>query len=191
MRVFYHRFFQFAWVAFWLYWLIQSCRVKRTKQAESRFGRIIHGALFCFAFVLLALPFFHRGLLGRELLPGVFIRFWVGAGILIAGLAFAVWARFHIGSNWSGNVTLKEGHRLIRTGPYALVRHPIYTGILLGFLGTAMAQGEVRSFVGFIIFLVIHLFKLRKEERWMEQEFGEEYVQYREQVPALMPFGPV
>ena len=188
MDLFYHRFFQTAWLAFWACWFVLARRVRKNKKAEPELERIIHVGLFWFGFALIALPLFHYGVLGWKVLPGGYVQFWFGAGILLVGLGFAVWARLQIGAYWSGNVTLKECHRLIRTGPYALVRHPIYTGILSAFLGTAVALGEVRGFVAFVLLTVLHLFKSRKEERFMEQEFGEEYVQYRKEVPALVPF---
>ena len=79
---------------------------------------------------------------------GIGVRCWS------PGLAFAVWARVHLGRNWSGSVTVKEGHELIRTGPYAYVRHPIYTGLITAVLGTAIASGTVRALLGLVIIVV-------------------------------------
>jgi protein-S-isoprenylcysteine O-methyltransferase Ste14 len=107
---------------------------------------------------------------------------------LVAGLLFAVWAREHLGSNWSRSVTIKQGHELIKTGPYAVVRHPIYTGILAGFLGTAIALSQVRGFIVFVLIFLILWLKLRMEEQWMRSQFGETYATYAHQTAALVPY---
>jgi len=100
----------------------------------------------------------------------------------------AVWARQHLGSNWSSAVTIKQGHELITTGPYALVRHPIYTGILTGFLGTAIALSQVRGVIGFVLIFLMLGAKLRMEEKWMHSQFGETYATYAQQTDALVPY---
>ena len=107
---------------------------------------------------------------------------------MVAGLLFAVWAREHLGSNWSRSVTIKEGHELIASGPYSVVRHPIYTGILAGFLGTAIALSQVRGFIVFLLIFFILWVKLRMEEQWMRSQFGETYATYAHQTAALVPY---
>jgi protein-S-isoprenylcysteine O-methyltransferase Ste14 len=102
-----------------------------------------------------------------------------------------VWARVYIGRNWSGTVTLKEGHELIRSGPYALVRHPIYTGLLLAFTGTAIACGDPAAVIGLALVLASFLYKLRIEEGFMRAVFPEQYASYAARVPALVPFTKV
>jgi protein-S-isoprenylcysteine O-methyltransferase Ste14 len=88
-----------------------------------------------------------------------------GAAVTIAGLLFAVWAREHLGSNWSRSVTIKQGHELITSGPYAVVRHPIYTGILTGLLGMAIVIFQVRGFIVFVLIFLAFWIKLRMEEQ--------------------------
>ena len=180
--------FPAAWTTFAIYWGVSAGRVKRTKESEPRGARIVHLTLSFFAFALVFSPAFRTGLLGWKLLPPGRMTFIVGAVILVAGLGFAVWARIHLGQNWSATVTLKEGHRLIRTGPYRLVRHPIYTGIITGLAGTAMALGELRGVIAVVLLTLVYLFKSRREERFMVKEFGDEYVRYRREVGALVPF---
>ncbi len=104
------------------------------------------------------------------------------------GVAFSVWARLMLGDNWSNRVTVKENHTLARRGPYRIVRHPIYSGILLGMLGSALQRGGIRCFVGVLICGFSFWLKTRVEERFMVQSFGEEYLQYRHKVKALAPF---
>ena len=107
---------------------------------------------------------------------------------MVAGLLFAVWAREHLGRNWSRSVTIKQNHELITTGPYAAIRHPIYTGILAGFLGTAIALSEVRGFIALVLIFLILWVKLHMEEQWMRSQFGETYVTYAHQTVALVPY---
>jgi protein-S-isoprenylcysteine O-methyltransferase Ste14 len=114
--------------------------------------------------------------------------FWLGAAVTIAGLLFAGWAREHLGRNWSRSVTIKQGHELITTGPYALVRHPIYTGILAGFLGMAIAISQVRGLIAFVLISLVFWIKLRMEEQWMRSRFGEAYATYAHQTAALVPY---
>ena len=104
-----------------------------------------------------------------------------------AGIAWMLWARWHLGRNWSGTVQLKEDHKLIRTGPYALTRHPIYSGLLLAFLGLAVFLDRWLEVPGYALLMIGFRMKLRREERIMEQAFGEEYSRYHAEVPALVP----
>jgi len=115
------------------------------------------------------------------------MRFWVGAVVTTFGLLYTVWARLHLKSNWSGTVTIKADHELITTGPYAFTRHPIYTGLLLAFLGSAIADGEVRGALAFVIAFAALWRKLRLEEKWLTQQFGAVYSEYMQRVAALIP----
>jgi protein-S-isoprenylcysteine O-methyltransferase Ste14 len=106
----------------------------------------------------------------------------------IAGVAFAIWARVTLGRNWSGTVTIKQDHELIRTGPYALVRHPIYTGIMFAVLGTAIFDGEIRSIILIVATFSLLIHKMRMEEQFMTEQFGSGYTNYRQNTKALVPF---
>ena len=103
------------------------------------------------------------------------------------GIAFAIWARFYIGQNWSSAVTIKVGHQLIRTGPYAWVRHPIYSGLLLAMIGTVLALRELRGVLAFVLLWLGFWIKLRMEEEFMRKTFGEEYAEYRRSTGGLVP----
>ena len=128
------------------------------------------------------------GLVDRRFVPNLAIYRWLGLLMTIAGVAFAVWARVAIGSNWSGTVTVKQNHELIRTGPYALVRHPIYTGIMFAAFGTAIFHGEVQSLIVLLAIFSVLVPKMRAEERLMTEQFGTEYTNYRQKTKALVPF---
>lgn len=111
-----------------------------------------------------------------------------GASLTLAGIAFSLWARFRLGRNWSGAVTLKQDHQLIRSGPYSIVRHPIYSGFLLALTGTAIARGTVSALIGVGAATVTLWLKSRTEEAFMTDQFGSEYLEYKREVKALIPF---
>src|SRR5262249_30686119 len=135
------------WLVLALVWLVEALRVKRTERTESPGARIAHFAPVTLGFVLLFTPATAVGPLGWRWLPADPIGAGPGVALTAAGAAFAIWARLVIGRNWSGTVTIKAGHELVRTGPYACVRHPIYTGLLLAAVGTSVYIGELRGLV--------------------------------------------
>jgi protein-S-isoprenylcysteine O-methyltransferase Ste14 len=170
-----------------IYWLISSWRVKRTAQAEPWAPRMLHIVIMVLAYLLLFNRNLAVGPLRQRFLPAD--STFVVAGVLLtwAGVAFAIWARIHIGQYWSARVTLKEDHKLICTGPYATVRHPIYTGLLTATLGSALAVGRWQALVALAIILSAHILKARKEERLMISHFGGSYEQYRQHTGFLVP----
>ena len=113
---------------------------------------------------------------------------WLADGITASGLLFALWGRVHLGRYWSGIITLKEGHQLIRTGPYRWVRHPVYTGFLTAVLGSALMASTGDAVLGFAIVVVAYIVKLRREEALLTTRFGDEYRQFQREVFALVPF---
>ncbi len=186
MRLLYEFLIQSLWIAFLAYWFLLAANVKKTERLEPAGARALRLLLFAAAIVLLCAPLRFTWVDVR-LWPASRLSFFAGALITLAGLLFAVWARVHLGRNWSRSVTIKEGHELIVTGPYALVRHPIYAGLLAGFVGTALAIGEVRGVVGFALVAMALLLKLRLEEKWMREQFGAAYAAYAGRVAALVP----
>lgn len=188
MLLFYDWFFPALWVAFLLYWQVKAVDSKTTQRVEPAGSRIVRSLVFLLVIVLLLTTWVPLHWLYHQLWPYGLWPFWIGAAITVSGLLFAVWARAHLGRNWSRSVTVKEGHELITTGPYSLVRHPIYTGILCGFLGTAIAISQVRGFVGFALIFVALWAKLRMEEEWMRGQFGETYANYASHTAALVPY---
>jgi len=162
--------------------------VKETVKTESSLSRLTRSVSIILAAVLLVFPQISIAFLGLRFLPMNIIYFWIGAIITAGGLLFSVWARQYLGNNWSQAVTIKDDHKLITNGPYALARHPIYTGLLLGFVGTAIALGEWRGVISVVLVFWVLLHKLRLEEKWLYEQFGSEYEVYCQKVSALIPF---
>ena len=185
---FYEAFFPVLWIAFLLYWQIKAFNTKTTQRLEPLASRILRVVVFGTAIVLIAAPRLPLRWLSLEIWPSGLWPFWLGAAVMVAGLFFAVWAREHLGRNWSRSVTIKQDHELITTGPYAAVRHPIYTGILAGFLGSAIALSQVRGFLAFALIFFTFWLKLRMEEQWMRSQFGEIYATYAHRTAALVPY---
>jgi protein-S-isoprenylcysteine O-methyltransferase Ste14 len=188
MLWFYQFFFPVVWIVFFIYWQIKAANTKTTQRLEPAASRILRVFIFLVAIILLSTTRIPLPWLYRQLWPDGLGPFWLGAAVTIAGLLFAVWARVHLGRNWSRSVTIKQDHELIATGPYALVRHPIYTGILTGFLGMAIAISQVRGFIVLVLIFLAFWMKLRMEERWMRSQFGETYAAYAHQTAALVPY---
>jgi protein-S-isoprenylcysteine O-methyltransferase Ste14 len=116
---------------------------------------------------------------------------WLCAALVGVGVAVAWWARLHLGRMWSARITRKADHKVVDSGPYAVVRHPIYSGLLLSLLATAAAKGTVLGIAGFAILLIGIWLKARLEERWLTEELGADaYAKYRRRVPMLLPSGP-
>lgn len=126
--------------------------------------------------------------LARRFVPSTAMVAYIGVALTIAGIAFAIWARFFLGTNWSATPSIKQGHELVRSGPYAIVRHPIYSGFLLGLLGTAIYAGDFRALAAFGIVLIGLKWKSLTEESLMQQQFGAQYVDYKRQVKGIIPF---
>jgi protein-S-isoprenylcysteine O-methyltransferase Ste14 len=175
------------WYVFAAYWAIGWVRVKRTKSAEPLSSRLATIVPLVVAFELLFSHSKWLGPLRLRFLPAEDWIVWSGIALTTLGVAVAIWARYSIGQYWSARVTLKEGHRVIRSGPYAWVRHPIYTGMLLGAVGTAVVIGEWRGVVAVAIIFVAHSYKALREEALLTRELGEEYVSYRGSTGFLFP----
>lgn len=176
------------WIAFVAIWLAGAFTNKRMARAQSRSSRLLLSALGVLAAVIGFTKQLDFGWLARAFLPpSPAIVYW-GLGLVLGGIGFAVWARLYLGGNWSATIEVKENHTLVMSGPYALVRHPIYSGIMLALLGTAVAYREVRLLVTDGLFLLMFGARAHIEERFMTDEFGLEYSEYKKRVKALIPF---
>ena len=176
-----------SWLLFAAYWFFAAVGAKRPAKKENPGERFMHIAFMALGFFMFYGGAFRLGLLGRRFLPDELWIAWAGAAITLLGVLFAIWARFTIGKEWSAEVQIKEGHQLIRTGPYAHIRHPIYTGILLALCGTAIAIGEYRAILGLVLFLVGFTRKAKKEERFLAGEFGPAFDEHRRHTGFFLP----
>jgi protein-S-isoprenylcysteine O-methyltransferase Ste14 len=176
------------WLAWAVYWFIAARSVKTTRREESPLSRAAHIVPLGIAAWLLWASTLPGHFLEGRFLPEAPATYWTGVVIVVVGLLFAIWARNVLGRNWSGTVTLKENHELIRSGPYRYVRHPIYTGLLIAFAGSAIARGEWRGLLALGIAFAALWRKLKLEEEWMIETFGDAYRRYRDEVRALIPF---
>lgn len=176
------------WLAWLAYWMISAIGAKETRRQESFASMLVHVVPLIVGAWLIWARSLPGGVLGGRVLPATEATYWVGVVMVALGLGFSVWARRCLGRNWSGTVTVKQDHELVRSGPYRYVRHPIYTGLLLAFAGCAVVRGEWRGVVAVVLIGASFWIKLRHEERWMIETFGEEYLRYRSEVAALIPF---
>jgi len=183
-----HQLMLWLWLAWVLYWVVCAFSAKTTQRRESPGSRLSHLVPLFIGVALIVWPRAPWDWLSLRLLAPGPLESALGVALLAPGLAFTVWARVYLGRNWSGTVTLKEGHELIRSGPYAYVRHPIYTGLLVALLGSAVACGELRALIGWCVVAGAFIRKLRIEERFMREIFPGQYPGYCAAVPALVPF---
>jgi protein-S-isoprenylcysteine O-methyltransferase Ste14 len=180
-------FCAYCWLAFVVYWLVSALKRKEAKRKESRQERLRHSLPMLAAYILTFIPVSHYGALGSRVVPASAALGITGAVITVAGVGLAIWARWHLGTNWSATVSIRADHELIHTGPYRTIRHPIYTGMLLAFAGTALALGEVRGLIAFVIVLIAFYFKARKEESFLAQEFGEQFAERARHTGMFLP----
>jgi protein-S-isoprenylcysteine O-methyltransferase Ste14 len=178
-----------AWIVFLIYWYISARGLKAVKQREPLGERLAYMVFMVAAYYLVfSEGLSYAGWLGERFVP---MEAWIGAtgaAITAAGIALAIWARRHLGKNWSATVTIKEGHELIHTGPYGRIRHPIYTGMLVAFAGTVLALGEVRGLLALLIAVVNFYLKARKEERFLAREFGERFAEHARGTGMFLPW---
>jgi protein-S-isoprenylcysteine O-methyltransferase Ste14 len=176
------------WLTWALYWTLAARGAKATRWRETPLSQALHHVPLLAAAALLSIaPSALPPALTQRILPSGGATAALGIALVAAGLGIAVWARRHLGRNWSSAVTVKEEHALIRTGPYRHVRHPIYSGILLAFIGTVTVIGERRGVIALALTLFALIHKSRVEERRMLETFPD-YAGYRRTTAMLIPF---
>jgi protein-S-isoprenylcysteine O-methyltransferase Ste14 len=178
-----------CWAATALVWLVTSLRLKAVQRVLSPGLRALQIGLQIFGAVLMFSTVSLGSALQTQVLPHALLPQATGLALAATGNAIAIAARAYLGSNWSGVAVIRQNHELICSGPYALVRHPIYTGLVLAVCGTAIAAGEVRQLIAVPIFLVAIRIKQATEETLLTQAFGDRYRAYRHAVKwAIVPF---
>jgi len=175
------------WIVFILYWIVKGARTRKTDRAESSASRFLVMLILVCGYVFIFSTRTRIGVLGKRFLPDTQLVMVTGIAITWLGVALAIWARYHLAENWSARVTIKQGHELIRTGPYRNFRHPIYSGLVLATIGTAVAIGEWRCLVGVGLTLLGYSIKARREEAMLTQRFGEAFREHRKETGFLLP----
>jgi protein-S-isoprenylcysteine O-methyltransferase Ste14 len=176
------------WTVFGVYWLLAGTRGKQEQTSESPIYRALRLAILVVVFTLLFAKWTARvGPLGSSFLIHRPVLGYIGFVLALAGIALAMWARIHLGQFWSDKVVLKVDHQLIRTGPYAHLRHPIYSGVLLGVAATALVLGEWRGVVAFLILLINYWIKARREDRMLADRFRESFAEHAKHAGFLLP----
>jgi protein-S-isoprenylcysteine O-methyltransferase Ste14 len=188
MKTFFQPLIPALWLAWLAFWVLAARKTKETARQESTGSRLLHHLPLIAGGVLLASSHVLGPAMEGRFHAHTFAWFLLGLALVVVGLGFSVAARLRLGRNWSGTVTLKKDHELIQSGPYALVRHPIYTGLLLALAGTIVAIDRWRALVALPLLLAGIIYKINVEERFMRTQFGEAHARYRARVKALVPF---
>jgi protein-S-isoprenylcysteine O-methyltransferase Ste14 len=177
-----------CWGVFVFVWVLAAIFTKRTVYHQSGARRlrylipIVLGWFLVFRGYRLAPPF------NVHIIPETDAILVAAAILCLCGLGFCLWARAVLGRNWSGTVTLKENHELIVRGPYRLVRHPIYTGLLAMLIATAMEQGHIAGMIGLVLVFISFWIKLSDEEEVMRTQFSDQYHAYQLRTKRIVPF---
>jgi protein-S-isoprenylcysteine O-methyltransferase Ste14 len=178
------------WAATGIYWVVSARAAARnpaeTKEPQTQ--RILRLLVLALTFVLLLSPSLVAfGPFVRRFVPNRPVIRDLGLALAGLGIFLMIWARRHLGHYWSDKVEIKANHQLISTGPYARLRHPIYTGMLLGIAGTAVAVGEWRGVAAFLLLLANYVIKAKKEEGILRQKFGPAFQEYERRTGFLIP----
>ncbi len=178
-----------CWIIVLVVWVSGAIGAKTTAQKESFPKRFVLYVLPILIAVYLLGPgeWFGHTWLRENFVEHTNLVGMIALTICILGVVIAIWARLTLGRNWSLSVQLKKDHQLIASGPYSQIRHPIYTGILLMFVGNVLIVGDYRGFFALAVVFVSFWYKLKKEEKWMLENFGEAYRLYYAKTTALFP----
>ena len=175
------------WIVFLIYWIVSAIRTRVTVQTESFASRYAILLIEVVGFVLLFRHSAGIGFLGTRFMHRTLASAIAGLILLWMGIGLAIWARYHLAEYWSARITIKEDHELIRTGPYARLRHPIYSGIILAAIGSAVVIDQWRCVLGVCLILTGYCIKARKEETMLTQQFGEAFREHQKHAGFLIP----
>src|SRR5215472_5974191 len=176
--------FGLVWAAAALYW---TAPVNAAQSGEFKWYRPLRLVVLAATFALLFWDATGVGPLGKRFLPKTLDFGLLGFALALGGMAIALWARFVLGQFWSDRVIVQADHQLIRTGPYAHMRHPIYSGVLLGVLGTALLLGEWRGVLGFVLLLTNYAVKAKREEQILADRFRDQFQEHVTHAGFLLP----
>ncbi len=183
----FHVLFEFPWMVFLVYWLVAAIKTRATRQEEPFASRYLVVSLQALGFVLVFSRATGIGFLGNRFMPRDFASAIIGVALIWLGIGLAIWARYHLAEYWSARVTIKEDHQLIRTGPYAHLRHPIYSAIILATIGSALVIDEWRCVLGICVVLAAFCLKASREETMLSQQFGSAFDEHKQSTGLLIP----
>jgi protein-S-isoprenylcysteine O-methyltransferase Ste14 len=175
------------WVVFCVYWIVGMFKTRATREKEPLSSRIAILLLEIVGYLLIFNSSTGVGVLGSRFIPRNIIVAILGVIFTWAGIALAIWARYHLAEYWSARVTIKEDHRLIRTGPYTHLRHPIYSGLILATIGSAVAIDEWRCILGLCLVVLGYCLKAKKEETMLSHQFGDAFRDHQKHTGFLLP----
>jgi protein-S-isoprenylcysteine O-methyltransferase Ste14 len=178
---------KWTWVAFGVYWLIAARRVKAARTTESPIYRIFRLLLLVITFTLLFAEWTAVGSLGRHFFPQTQLLAYIGFASALAGMGIAIWARMSLGQYWSDKIVLKVDHQLVRSGPYARMRHPIYSGVLLGVAGSALVVDEWRGVLALLLLLANYTVKAKREDAILAEAFAQDFEVHKKSAGFLLP----
>lgn len=183
------------WILFFIVWtssIIYEAVSKKMKKVEMREPVAVLLLTRLFLYIPIILVFANDAIrvhypFGLNFLPNSIIVLYFGFFISMLGILFSIWGRLELGSNWSADAVLKSGQTLVCKGPYALVRNPIYAGITLGMIGSAVALNNVAGLVAVVLILIFSYLRITYEERMMKEKFGIEWENYAKRVKRFIP----
>jgi protein-S-isoprenylcysteine O-methyltransferase Ste14 len=186
-RGIFHLLLGIPWIVFIVYWIAGALKTRATREKESFTSRFVVLAIEVIGYLLIFGAWTGIGFLGTRVLPRSLVGPVVGVVLTWSGIALAIWARYHLAEYWSARVTIKEDHQLIRTGPYTHLRHPIYSGLILATLGSALVIDRWRCVLGLCLVLAGYCFKAKKEEAMLTQQFGDAFREHEKHTGFLIP----
>jgi protein-S-isoprenylcysteine O-methyltransferase Ste14 len=175
------------WMIWFVFWRFAARGSPEVVERESVWSRASYLVPMLLVIVLLIGPGWPTWL-ARQIIPEGWICYWIGVVLIVPGLGLTVWARRVLGNNWSGRISVVAGQELVVAGPYRRIRHPIYSGALVAILGSAISSGTLSGGLAFVIACTALWHKIRVEEDWMTQVFGDRYRVYRAASWSLVPF---
>jgi protein-S-isoprenylcysteine O-methyltransferase Ste14 len=186
-REVFHLLVEVPWIVFLVYWILSAIRTRDTVRTESSASRYAVLFLEVAGFVLVFNRSAGIGFLGTHFMHRTLASAIAGSILTWMGIGLAIWARYHLAEYWSARITIKEGHQLIRTGPYARLRHPIYSGLILAAIGSALVIDQWRCVLGVCLVLTGFYIKARKEEMMLTEQFGEAFREHQKHAGFLIP----
>ena len=178
---------ELPWIIFVVVWFLAALKTNPTERSESFVSRYGVMALVVAGYVLIFDDSVRVGVLEHRFVPYDIVIGILGVVLTWLGIGLALWARFYLGRFWSARVTIKQDHRLISSGPYARLRHPIYSGLLLALAGSALTKGEWRGLAGLTVVWLAFSFKALKEESMLGEQFGDDFREHRRRTGFLLP----